>query len=168
MRTDSADRGGERELFFYQFYRRVVVALGDEFYVTLTVGSCRAVQRAGPFAVAVVVAHQKLESDLAGTLYSVRVRVYYHSVRRLGGAGAEQLRGTLDLDRAKTARAVDLYDVALAESRYLDTGGLRRREDSRALGTGNFYSVNGKFDLVHYRLSFQSTFTAPNLHIVLH
>ena len=119
MRADVAYARGERQVLLDYPDGLARVAEGDLLDVGLAVRSRGAGEAAGAEAVAVVVAHQKLERDLAGLLGARAVDVYDHAVGREGRAGAQQLRRVLGLDDAYPAGAVVLGRVVVAEGRYL-------------------------------------------------
>ena len=120
MRANSADRSGERDLVFDELEGGVILAVGNQSDVALTVGARRAVELTRSDAVAVVSGHQEFHCDLAGADNALRFGVDDHALGAFCGTGAQQLRDALGFDDTQSAGAVDLDRLVIAQGGDVD------------------------------------------------
>ena len=157
VRAHAADGGGEREGLLDRGDGVRKATLGDFLHVLLAVRVGRAVELAGPLAVAVVVAHQKLERELARGERLLALRMHNHSGRDLRGAGAEHLGAVLHLHHAHAARAVGAEFLQVAEVGNLDSRRLGRLENGGAGRHAHGHVVNDEIN--QFGIHFKNPFT---------
>ena len=167
MRAHAADGSGEREGLVDGLDGVLVAALADLAHVLLAVGHGRAVELAGPAAVAGVVREQKLQRGLARTVYARGVQVDDVALLRTSRASAQQLGHALDLDEADAAGAVDGRARVKAQGGNLDSSPSCGRENGVGRFRNHFHTVDGVLDGHDVPPPSYLTWTAPKRQAVL-
>ena len=146
MRAHAANGSGEREGLVDGLDGVLVAALADLAHVLLAVGHGRAVELAGPTAIARVVREEQLQRRLARTHHARGVGADDIAVLRARGAGAQQLGHALDLDQADAAGTIDGRALVEAQGGDLDPGPGGGREDGVGRLRRHLHAVDGVRD----------------------
>ena len=166
--ADTADGCGQGQLLLDGCHGAMVIALGDLLDVQLAVGAGGAVQDTGTTAVAVVVGHQQLQSDLTGLDNTLGLGVDDHAVSGQGGAGTQQLGALLSLNDTDAAGAVVLDVLVMAQGGDVDTATLCDLQNGLALLADTFHTIDNNLDFTHFGLPPYSTTTAPLRQELIH
>ena len=144
VRTYAPDGSGKRHFFFYRTGRTGKVAGRDLRHIFLAVCACRTVERAGRFAVCVMVAHKQLQRERTRLNAPFTLCVYHGIFGNDSRTGAQKLGNSLLLHKAYAARAVGRKLFEVTQIGNFNSVFRRSIENGFSAFGGYFFSVYNK------------------------
>ena len=151
MRADRTNACRQRESFFHNADRIMIIASADGFHISHTVCTCRAAKRARSFAVAIMIAHQKLQSNLSSLCHTLGIGIEDPSVTSHRRAAPHQLWKAFALYQTYAAGAVVRDSLIITKCRNINAVLFRDLEDGVTLISDTFFSIYNNLNLTHNR-----------------